>query len=236
MSTEPGVDHPAVDGEALVSLAERGITVSSRVESVDGVVLSLRPSVGDFVEMKVVEPGNLVDVSWQRPEDQRSVPAEVVEIEQGSLERGGVVRWRLRMTARPTVSQRRNAVRARVTVPVRVGFPPVVGPPPDPVTASEGEPAVLEAEGATIDLSEAGARVTLPAPDAGRPEPGTRLSLAVELEGGNLDATAELIRLVARDQRWILFLGFVDLAERDQDRLRRRVFRALREERARLAG
>ena len=55
--SEPGIDHPEVDGEAQVSLPGRGITVSSRVESLDGDVLSLRPSVGEFVEQAVVGQG-----------------------------------------------------------------------------------------------------------------------------------------------------------------------------------
>jgi hypothetical protein len=214
MSTEPGVDHPVVDGEALVSLTERGISISSRVEAVDGVVLSLRPSVGDFVEMRVVEPGNLVDVHWQRPEDQRSVPAEVLEVEQGS-----VVRWRLRMTARPKASQRRQAVRARVVVPVAVRLAEDV-----------------EVRGATADLSEDGARIIVAAPGVPRPEPGARVQLRIELDEGVLDTAGELIRVARRGDRWLLSTRFLDLAERDQDRIRRRVFRTLREERARLAA
>jgi PilZ domain-containing protein len=214
MSTEPGIDHPAVDDEALVSLTERGISVSSRVEAVDGVVLSLRPSVGDFVGMRVVEPGNLVDVLWQRPEDQLSVPAEVLEVEQGS-----VVRWRLRMTARPKVSQRRKAVRARVVVPLAVHLAEDV-----------------QVRGATADLSEDGARISLAAPGVPRPEPGARVQLRIELDGGVLDTPGELIRVALRGDRWFVSTRFVDLAERDQDRIRRQVFRTLREERARLAA
>ncbi|MGY1773864.1 hypothetical protein [Blastococcus sp. SYSU D00813] len=40
----------------------------------------------------------------------------------------------------------------------------------------------------------------------------------------------------SRGPDWSLGLRLLDPAERDQDRLRRRVFQALREERARSAG
>ena len=105
MSSEPGIDHPEVDTEAQVLLPGRGITVSSRVESVDGDVLSLRPSVGDYVEKAVVAQGSLVEVQWQRPEDQRAAPAEVITVESGA-----VLRWRLRITGTAEVIQRRTAV------------------------------------------------------------------------------------------------------------------------------
>jgi c-di-GMP-binding flagellar brake protein YcgR len=41
--------------------------------------------------------------------------------------------------------------------------------------------------------------------------------------------------MVARGARWMLSLSFLRIEEKDQDRIRRRVFQALREERARLA-
>src|SRR5215217_819327 len=91
--SEPGIDHPEVDGEAQDSLPGRGITVSSRVESLGGDVLSVRPSVGEYVDQNVVTQGSVVEIQWQRPEDQRAAPAEVVAVESGAL-----LRWRLRIT------------------------------------------------------------------------------------------------------------------------------------------
>jgi c-di-GMP-binding flagellar brake protein YcgR len=44
-----------------------------------------------------------------------------------------------------------------------------------------------------------------------------------------------VIRVSARGARWYLSTRFLTIEERDQDRIRRRVFQALREERARLA-
>jgi c-di-GMP-binding flagellar brake protein YcgR len=44
-----------------------------------------------------------------------------------------------------------------------------------------------------------------------------------------------VIRQQSRGARWLMSLRFLNLEERDGDRLRRRVFQALREERARQA-
>jgi hypothetical protein len=209
--SEPGIDHPEVDGEAQVSLPGRGITVSSRVESVDGDVLALRPSVGEFVDQSVVGQGTVVEVQWQRPDDQRVAPAEVVVVEAGA-----VLRWRLRMTGPAEVTQRRKAVRGRVVVPVEVGV------------------GNMELKGESGDLSEDGARIMLDGFGM-QPEPGDSVDLRIDLEDGTVVATAEVIRVAARGARWSLSTRFVDIKEKDQDRVRRRVFQALREERARLA-
>ena len=209
--SEPGIDHPEVDTEAQVSLPGRGVAISSRVESVDGDVLSLRPSVGEFVDPMVVAVGSVVEVQWQRPEDQRAVPAEVAAIESGA-----VLRWRLRITGPADVTQRRKAVRGRVVVPVEVGL------------------GNLELTGESGDLSEDGARINLEGFGV-QPEPGDSVDLRIDLEGGVVVVTAEVIRVASRGSRWSLSTRFLDIREKDQDRVRRRVFQALREERARLS-
>ena len=50
MTSVPGVDHPVEQTEAEVTLIGRGISVSSRVEVVQNEFISVRPSVGEFVE------------------------------------------------------------------------------------------------------------------------------------------------------------------------------------------
>jgi hypothetical protein len=207
----PGIDHPVVDDEAQVSLPGRGITVRSRVESVDGDVLCLRPSVGDFVGQAVVAPGSVVEVHWQRPRDRRAAPAEVV-----AAESGAVPRWRLRFTGPAEVTQRRTVVRGRVVVPVEVGM------------------GNLELEGRSSDLSEAGVKLSLDGHGL-QPEPGDPVDLRIELESGPLVVKGEVVRVTARGARWFLSTRFVGAGEKDEDRIRRRVFQALREERARLA-
>lgn len=205
----PGVDYPEEQRDADLMLIGRGISVNGRVEMVNGTVIVLRPSAGDYVDNNVVAVGNDVEVYWRGPEDQRMVPARVLSVENGT-----VVRWRLEITGEAEVSQRRKAVRARVQVPVEVGH------------------GSFELKGESVDLSEAGMRVA--ADGMGfEPEPGSRVDLRVKLEDGEVRVKAEVVRLQTRGARWVLSLRFVDLEERDGDRFRRRVFQALREERAR---
>jgi c-di-GMP-binding flagellar brake protein YcgR len=209
--SEPGVDTPLGDGEAHVSLPGRGITVSSRVEDVDGDTLVLRPSVGEFVGQTVVAVGSQVEVQWQRPQEMRSAPAEITAVEQGA-----VLRWRLRLTGPAELTQRRNHVRSRIVLPAELGL------------------GTLEFEAETADLSEAGARVSLDGFGL-LPDHGTPVDLRIEVDGVPLGIKGEVIRATSRGARWTLSVRFVGLPERQEDRLRRRVFQALREERARLA-
>lgn len=211
MSSEPGTDHPEVDTEAQVSLSGRGIVVSTRVEAVEDGVLVVRPSVGAFVDQAVVKPGDPVEILWRRPEDQRSMPAEVTAVAPGV-----VLRWRLRTTGPAEVTQRRKAVRAHVVVPVTVvlhGY---------------------ELSGDSVDLSEGGTRVNVDGMGL-PPEGGEGGDVRMDLDGTVIAVRAEVIRVVTRGARWSLSLRFLGLDERDEDRIRRRVFQALREERARLA-
>jgi hypothetical protein len=208
MTSVPGVDHPEEQTEAEVTLAGRGISVSSRVETVHDGFIAVRPSVGDFYDQLVVRVGDAVEVFWTGEDSQRTLPAEVTEVEQGA-----VVRWRMKITGPAETSQRRKAVRGRVGVPV------------------EAEYGSIELKGTTLDLSEAGLRADFDGLGA-PPEAGARLVLTVQLEDGVLKTRAEVVRTQARGAQWVMSIRFVDIAEKDQDRVRRRVFQALREERA----
>jgi hypothetical protein len=208
MTSVPGVDHPAEQTEAEVTLTGRGISVSARVEAVHDGVISLRPSVGEFVEQVVVKVGDAVEVFWKGEENQRAVPAEVIDVEQGAL-----IRWRVRITGPAEDSQRRKAVRGRVNVPV------------------EAEYGAVDLRGQTVDLSEAGLRAEFEGFGA-PPEAGVSLLLTLTLEDGVIKTKAEVVRTQARGARWVMSIRFVNIQEKDQDRVRRRVFQALREERA----
>jgi hypothetical protein len=209
MTSVPGVDHPEEQGEADVTLAARGISISTRVESVVDGVLSVRPSAGEYVEQMVVTPGDRVDVYWKATETRRVVPADVLEVESGT-----VVRWRLRIVGPAEESQRRTAVRGRVVVPVLAGH------------------GAVDLSGETVDLSENGIRAQFDGFGA-LPEPGAALDLTIDLGDGELRTKAEVVRAHARGARWMMSIRFVSIQEKDQDRIRRRVFQALREERAR---
>ena len=211
MTSVPGVDHPEEQTEAEVTLTGRGVSVSSRVEVVHDGFIAVRPSVGEFVEQVVVRVGDTVEVFWKGEDTQRALPAEITEVEQGA-----VIRWRMRITGPAETSQRRKAVRGRVAVPV------------------EAEHGTIDLKGTTIDLSEAGLRAEFEGLGA-PPEAGAKLALAVQLEDGVVRTRAEVVRTQTRGARWVMSIHFVDIQEKEQDRVRRRVFQALREERARKA-
>lgn len=208
MTTVPGIDHPEAETEAEVTLPGRGISVSSRVELVHEGVIAVRPSVGDFVGEFVVEVGDVVEVFWRGKDTQRALPATVTAVEQGA-----VVRWRMRITGRVENRQRRQAVRGRVAVPVAV------------------EHGAVGVTGTVVNLSEAGLRAEFEGLGA-PPEVGTTLVLVLHLEDDEIRAAAEVVRARARGSRWTVSIRFLDIREKDQDRVRRRVFQALREERA----
>jgi hypothetical protein len=208
MTSVPGVDHPDEQTEAEVTLVGRGISVSSRVEVVHDGFISVRPSVGEFVEQVVVTVGDIVEVFWRAGDTQRALPAEVTDVEQGS-----VVRWRLRTTGPAEDSQRRKAVRGRISVPLVAGY------------------GAIDLTGSTVDFSEAGLRAEFEGLGA-PPEAGTKLDLTVTLEDGVITTKAEVVRTQTRGARWIMSIRFLDIQEKDQDQVRRRVFQALREERA----
>lgn len=208
MTSVPGVDHPEEQTEAEVALTGRGVSVTSRVEMVQNDDISVRPSVGEFFEEVVVKVGDAVEVFWKHDDGQRAFPAEVTAVEQGA-----VVRWRLRVTGPAEHSQRRKAVRGRVVVPV---------------VAEYGS---VELKGQTIDVSEAGLRAEFQGFGA-PPEAGSKLDLDVTLEDGALRTKAEVVRNQARGASWTMSIRFLSMQEKDQDRVRRRVFQALREERA----
>jgi c-di-GMP-binding flagellar brake protein YcgR len=211
MTSVPGVDHPEEQTEAEITLTGRGVSVSSRVEVVQNEFISVRPSVGEFVEQVVVKVGDVVEIFWKTEDAQRAMPAEVTDVEQGAI-----IRWRMRATGPAEPSQRRKAVRGRVNVPV---------------TAEYGS---VDLKGTTIDLSEAGLRAEFEGMGA-PPEAGAKLKLSVQLEDGGIKTAAEVVRTQARGAHWVISIRFVNMQERDQDHVRRRVFQALREERAKRA-
>jgi hypothetical protein len=215
MSSVPGVDRPAEHTDAELTLRDQGVIVACRVELVHDDVVVVRPPAGGVADRVVVRPGDAVDVSWHNPDGQRTLPAEVYEVSAGDGGGDGV-HWRLRATGPAVHTQRRQAVRGRVAVPV---------------TATVGDVAC---PGSTVDLSETGLRANVRA-EGDPPAEGTQIQLVVALEDGPLTTGAEVVRTQDRGTAWLLSLRFVGLPERHQDRVRRRVFQALREERARSA-
>jgi hypothetical protein len=208
MDVVAGDLRPGVDAEAEVTVAGHRVSVSTRVEASGDTALVVRPSSTEFVDQQVVGVGDRVEVFWRDGVGGWTVPADVA-----AVARGAVPRWHLTVTGPAEHTQRREAVRARVVLPV--------------VLSVNG----VDLEGQSLDLSEAGTRCVAEA-YGNPPLPGANLGVTLELEDGALVARAEVARQQTRGARWQLSLRLLDLPEREQDRLRRRVFQALREERA----
>ncbi|WP_158550826.1 flagellar brake protein [Geodermatophilus sp. TF02-6] len=204
-----GADRPGVDAEAEVTPDGYRLSVSTRVEASGAATLVVRPSAGEFVEQQVVRVGDRVRVFWRDADGGWLLPAEVA-----TVERGAVPRWHLRVAGPVEPGQRREAVRARVALAL--------------TATVDG----VDLDGDVLDLSEGGVRAVVDA-HGHPPLPGTTVGLAVHLEDGAVTTRAEVVRQQTRGTRWGLSLRFTDLPEKEQDRLRRRVFWAMREERAR---
>ncbi|NDI49283.1 flagellar brake protein [Goekera deserti] len=229
----PGTDtaHPEVSSRVvLVRLGEDG-GLTGRVRQVErGTVLVSRP-LDETGEAVWLRSGDLVELSWQAADGRRSARAELRDVDaDGSC--------RLVVVGPVGLSQRRDAVRAPAGVPVTIRFASGVA-----TYSGDSVHAVVELQGATLDLSEGGARCALrPHPaldpatgDAGAaPGVGTTVELRLELDTGLLVTAARLVRVHrSTDQRHVWSLAFVDLPERAADRIRAHVFSLLRTARAR---
>ena len=212
---------PARDADIEFILVTRGITIPSQVEQFDESRLVLRPHLSALLHKIAVRPGEVVEVYWQGTEDEQTMPARISEVEDSAE------RLHLMPTGPARRSQRRRAVRAAIELPVLIK---VAGVP---------------LFGRTVDLSEAGLRAVvdgwgLP------PEPGAAVAADLTLDdtpaSADLPAVVDaavlsLAGVIVRQRpvraRWELSMQFHGLPQQVEDRLRRRVFRALREERAR---
>jgi hypothetical protein len=67
------------------------------------------------------------------------------------------------------------------------------------------------------------------------PEPGTALDVTLTLDDAVVDVHGQVVWQADRGSQWLMAMQFVDVSEKAADQLRRRVFQALRDERARAA-
>ena len=206
--TESDAGRPDVSSKADVTLVTQGITVTASVEVSSEMGLIVRPT-GGWAANAPVEPGNPVEVYWVSGYEERTLPARVAEVEDEHS-------WRLTPTGPAERSERRKAVRGRLELPIVIPW------------------AGSLLSGMTIDVSEGGLKALLDGWGL-PPDPGTRTSLSVTFEDGVLDLTGEVVWHHARGAQWVVAIRFHDVTEKVADRLRRRVFQALREERALLA-
>jgi hypothetical protein len=218
--TEDGLTRPAVNTAADVTLVTRGVTVATRIAAAAADTLVVVPAAeGDEGRAVVTtgtwdsvaaHTGDRVEVYWGDGPDVWQLNGVVVAVEDGSSPG-----WRISAHGSAERSQRRGAVRARVVVPVYVPW-------------LDGQIV-----GETIDLSEGGMRAML----AGwglPPEPDTTLEVSLTIDEESVTLRGEVLRGTDRGSgMWLLAVRFTVVPETAGDLLRRRVFRALREERAR---
>jgi hypothetical protein len=207
--SETDANRPEESTQADVTLVTRGITVTASVDRSDDFALVLRP-VANGPASEVIKIGDAVEIYWVSGYEERTLPAKVAAIDESAEPS-----WTLRPTGPAERSQRRKSVRGRVELPIVM---PWAG-------------GLLR--GLTVDLSEGGMKALvdgwgLP------PESGTPTMVTMTLEDGiSLDVHGEVVWTADRGtKQWILAIRFTQVSERDGDTLRRRVFRALREERA----
>jgi hypothetical protein len=206
---EMDANRPAECSQADVTLVTRGITVTASVDVSLEYALVVSPQGEGSAWKTAVERGDKVEVFWVAGNEERTLPAKIVEVEAGEEPR-----WHLAATGPAERSQRRKAVRARLSLPVVLPW------------------SDYELSGTTVDLSEAGMRAQVDGWGV-PPEKGTRMAVTIDLGKGFLDLYGEVIWVVTtRGPQWLLAMRFDDVSERDGDRLRQRVFEALRAERA----
>lgn len=221
-TTVPGTDHPEQRGIVDLLVADRGDALISWVERVEGQELVVTAGQDRSQRRVRLEPGQRVEMVWRGPTELRSLPTELVAVEGGC--------WRLRATGPAARGQRRAAVRAPLSLVVRVG---------------SGTATVT---GNSVDISEGGFRAVFPAPPASDAAPlpgeaespavdwqvGDVIDVVVELEPGEVRTGAEVTRRHPReDDHRELSVRFIGLPEREEDQIRARVFAGLRDLRRR---
>jgi hypothetical protein len=187
--------------------------VSARVDTSEETTIVVCPAGVGTEWTTTVKVGDPVEIYWVGGYEERTLRAVVLAVE---VEEGAEPRWRLSVNGPAARSQRRRAVRGRVELPIAFSW------------------AGATLTGTTVDISEAGTRALvdgwgLP------PEPGTPLEVTLTLEDAVLDVHGEVVWHADRGAQWLMAMKFNDVPERAADLLRRRVFQALRDERARAA-
>ena len=238
----PGVDHPEERAVVDVVASGRGEVLVSWVESAEARELVVTIGEDRNRRRASLPVGERLELVWRGPDGLRSLPVELVAVELGATPV-----WRLQPVGPAARGQRRSAVRAPLSLPVRM-------------TAG-----AAESLGTTVDISEAGGRAVFdgahaaaaddPAADAaategavedaveddatpasgdGVPEAGAVVSLRFSIGDDEITCQAEVVRRIKRpDRRPELTFRFIGLTERTEDRIRRQVFAELRSLRAR---
>lgn len=226
MRNHPGEVYPDVGTVLDLIPASRGDTFTCWTEAVDDGDLVVSAPLDEARLPLDVPVGEHVHIVWKGAAELQGLPCTVIRVESGERPR-----WHLRAAGVVTRGQRRDAVRAPLTVPVRLG--------PDPAQVG----------GTTVDLSEGGLRCVLEkgarlphgvgvvrgalpgeVGEESGPSVGDVVRVSVVLSDATVTCLAEITRLHPReDARVELSVRFIGLSEHQQDELRRRVFARLRD-------
>ena len=205
------IDRPEERASADVTLVAHGITVTVSVEVSESGLVVVRPEGDGTAWQAALGPGDAVELYWVGGEEERTLDGVVARMESG--EDGAEARWHLSVNGPATRSQRRKAVRARVQLPVLIPW------------------AGAQLMGNTVDISEAGIRALMDG--WGVPlDPGTSCQVSLDLDDVLVHLIGEVVWTSVRGAQWLMAIKFNDVPEQAGDVLRRRVFKALRDERA----
>jgi PilZ domain len=207
----PDPDLPGI--RELVDVLADGLGESATASVTAVEPGALRTTVGQTTSGRRIrlDPGTRARVTWRNGREVFGVSAELVAVHPGDDPE-----WELRLLGAVQQTQRRDAVRTPLQLPVTVN-------------AGREDRA-----GITLDLSEGGARLLLKDPpvDATGVVPhssGTRLRLTIDLDVTDLEDEVRLIRRYLReDGYWEVSVHFTGLTEQQEDAVRRRVFTELR--------
>jgi c-di-GMP-binding flagellar brake protein YcgR len=210
----PNIDYPAADTALSVVPFGQDDALTSRVRHIGAKNMHVTPPRDGVGEAVTLHKGEYLELSWQADDGFRSVQAQLVDAGADGL-------LQLRVKGQATRTQRREAVRAPLGLPVRVIY------------------SRTELTGSTVDLSEGGLRAVfrphaalgsnIPFPKAGEP-----IGLILDLYSDQLEVNVEFVRRRPReDQLHEWSLRFHALPESATDLIRSHVFTALRNARAR---
>lgn len=207
------IDRPEESASADVTVISRGVTLTAHVEVSDTYVVVVRlMGGGPAGGAAEIELGDAVELYWVGGQEERTLAGTVSQIEGGAE-----ARWHVAVSGQAERSQRRKAVRARVDVPVIIPW------------------AGSQMMGKTVDLSEGGMRALMDGWGL-PPDPGTPSQVSLELDQALVHLHGVIVWTSIRGAQWLLAMKFNDVPEKASDLLRRRVFQALRDERAAAAG
>ena len=211
--SDDDLDRPEESASADVTLITKGVTVTACVEvSSTGTVVVRPTGGGPGWQESPVQTGDAVELYWVGGEEERTLGGKISRVDGGPEPR-----WHVAVKGQAQRSQRRKAVRARVELEVLIPW------------------AGAQMTGKTVDLSESGMRALMDGWGV-PPLPGTPSQVSLTLEYALVHLHGEFIWTSIRGAQWLLAMQFINVPDKAADILRRRVFQALREERASVRG